>query len=1011
MHAPLLRTAAIIFLLAGLHPGSSNAQVASPERHPATAPRVLNLADYDALKLRGTLPDGRILIREYERGAPQPLRSAMNTGIPKGGGANQCNLWQDPSPCPISQGPNDDGSSQQIFLPFTFNLYGQFYNSLWINNNGNVTFDGPYGTFSANPFPNANFVMIAPFWGDVDTGDAQSPIGEVSYCLGPSRLVVTWENVGYYNSNGDKRNTFQLILTDGQDPILGVGYNVAFNYQDMQWTTGQASCAPGTPCSYGGGNYSCNNTGGLGLGFCGIPAVVGANLGDGVSYIQIGTFDHPGSDYDGPLGSNDGVSWLDYRSFVFSTEEPNANIPPLVSGNILCDTLTICVGQTVTLDVNFFSPELDQVTVPGASAPSLAGWSVSGINTGSAAQILVDITPTESDTGYHTAQFFGTDNGTPSLTTTVSVQILVLPSPIVADLDIVYCDDSPPAVLFALFGGALLPGGAWTGLGNSAFDGNFVPGTSTDGEYRYVEPYTGPACPAIGLVNVLTNVMDQTIITEPALCYASTDGTITVSTTGDGGPWTYAWTDANGNAVGSGAGSQSTFTGGAGSYTVLITEEPNGAGCTDTSTVDIVQPDSLQWTIVPQDTLICYTGTALLGATASGGTGAINYQWSHGASGPGPHGVSPADTTSYTVIATDANGCILGPVEATIDVRAPFSLDAMANDTTCFNVPIVFRATGYGGGDGAYLFDWGSGPQPLDSLVSLPPLSTNICVTLSDGCETPPLTRCAWLEVLHVPVTELSADTTFGCVPFSVRFALRDTTGGAGVLWDFGDGTQLEGDSVADHEYEVAGNFDVSLVITWPNGCVTDTTADDMIRTLTVPTALADWYPHPANINDPVVHFTDLSVPNVVSWWWDFGEFGTSEEQDPVVEYPNDAGGTYPMMLVVANEMGCSDTLRTWVDVHDEFMVWVPNTFTPNGEEPNEAFYISGNDLSPEGFEMIIFDRWGQEVYHSTDLYGRWDGTKGGQALEQGVYPYRLKIHALSTPKKRIIHGHVNLLH
>ena len=89
----------------------------------------------------------------------------------------------------------------------------------------------------------------------------------------------------------------------------------------------------------------------------------------------------------------------------------------------------------------------------------------------------------------------------------------------------------------------------------------------------------------------------------------------------------------------------------------------------------------------------------------------------------------------------------------------------------------------------------------------------------------------------------------------------------------------------------------------------------------------------------------------------------------------------------------------------------MPNTFTPNGEEPNEAFYISGNDLSPEGFEMIIFDRWGQEVYRSTDLYGRWDGTRGGQALEQGVYPYRLKIHALSTPKKRIIHGHVNLLH
>lgn len=903
----------------------------------------------------------------------------------------------------------DDGSYGPINLPFMFQLYGTFYNQVYININGNLSFGNYYGIFSSTGFPVNNYPMVAPFWADVDLRGAGG--NAVRFKVTPTALYVNWIDVGYYSMQVDKRNTFQVIITNGTDPIVPNGANVSFCYQDMQWTTGAASCIGGNTCVYGGITYACGGGAGVGPGFCGAPATVGANRGNGVNYMQFGRFNHPGIDYDGPFGGSDGVSWLDGKHFLFNTVQTSANVPPVLTSSTVCDSVVVCVGETTTLQVTYLSPEPAQTTTPDASSTTLSNWVVTSALPGNTGSITGQFTPTIADIGYHTIIFSGTDNGAPVMTSTLEVNVHVLPLSIIDTLDLFVCDDAAPIDLFALFNGSAQTGGTWTGPGGGVVSSTFTPGVSADGEYRYTESSSLTPCPAFGIVNVVTNFMDQTDGSAPALCNGSTDGSLTVSTTGNAGPWNYAWTDAGGNNVGGNSGNSSTFTGGAGTYTVIITEGANGANCSDTLVLEIVEPDPLQWSSVPLDTLICLTGTAQLSASAFGGTGTIDYAWSHGASGPGPHGVSPSDTTSYTVIATDANGCILGPVEATVDVRAPFSLDAMASDTTCFNVPIVFRATGYSGGDGAYQFDWGAGPQTLDSLVTLPPLSTNICVTLSDGCETPPITRCAWLEVLHVPVTELSADTTFGCVPFSVRFALRDTTEGAAVLWGFGDGLQLEGDSVANHEYEVAGNFDVSLVITWPNGCVTDTTADDMIRTLTVPTALADWYPHPANINDPVVHFTDLSVPNVVSWWWDFGEFGTSDEQDPVVEYPNDAGGTYPMMLVVANEMGCSDTLRTWVDVHDEFMVWVPNTFTPNGEEPNEAFYISGNDLSPEGFEMIIFDRWGQEVYRSTDLYGRWDGTRGGEALEQGVYPYRLKIHALSTPKKRIIHGHVNLLH
>ncbi|HRH38940.1 MAG TPA: gliding motility-associated C-terminal domain-containing protein, partial [Flavobacteriales bacterium] len=159
------------------------------------------------------------------------------------------------------------------------------------------------------------------------------------------------------------------------------------------------------------------------------------------------------------------------------------------------------------------------------------------------------------------------------------------------------------------------------------------------------------------------------------------------------------------------------------------------------------------------------------------------------------------------------------------------------------------------------------------------------------------------------------------------------------------------------------------------------------------------------------VHFHDLSVPNATSWWWDFGEdLGTSTAQDTTIVFPNEVGGSYPVTFVVANYLGCTDTLRSVVEVNDEFLVWIPNAFTPNAEGGNETFYVVGNDISPDEYQMRIFDRWGREVFSSTKLEEKWDGTSGGDVLPQGVYVYRLKLRSLSTTKKRTILGHVTLL-
>jgi hypothetical protein len=204
----------------------------------------------------------------------------------------------------------DDCSYGSFALPFTFCFYGEPHTSFFLNNNGNVTFNFGYGSFSSTGFPTPIIDMLAPFWADVVTWDATCglEIGDVYYKIEPTRVIVIWENVGYYSCGSDKRNTFELIFTNGTDPLIGVGNNVAFSFGDMQWTTGSASSGVG--------------------GFGGTPATVGVNKGDGVKYALVGRFDHAGSDYDGPGGANDGISYLDYKYYAFNACEEDVVVVP-----------------------------------------------------------------------------------------------------------------------------------------------------------------------------------------------------------------------------------------------------------------------------------------------------------------------------------------------------------------------------------------------------------------------------------------------------------------------------------------------------------------------------------------------------------------------------------------------------------------------------------------------------------------------------------------------------------
>ncbi|MDR2015633.1 MAG: PEP-CTERM sorting domain-containing protein [Azoarcus sp.] len=189
---------------------------------------------------------------------------------------------------------NDDGSTGLVNIGFTVNFFGNEYSRLYVNNNGNVTFDYALGIYTPFELTNTNRVIIAPFFADVDTRYAGSPVtygvGEYN---GQSAFGVNWVNVDYYASSSSHtaRNSFQLILVDRSDIDSG-DFDIVFNYDSIQWETGTAS--NGSPAGLGG--YSArvgwsNGTGGEGSFFeLAGSAVNGAFLNGGSNALAGKTY-------------------------------------------------------------------------------------------------------------------------------------------------------------------------------------------------------------------------------------------------------------------------------------------------------------------------------------------------------------------------------------------------------------------------------------------------------------------------------------------------------------------------------------------------------------------------------------------------------------------------------------------------------------------------------------------------------------------------------------------------
>ncbi len=155
---------------------------------------------------------------------------------------------------------NDDGSTGAVPIGFTLNFFDKKYTQLYVNNNGNVTFDGPLGQYVPFGLAGTNLPIIAAFFADVDT----RPLGsdEVSYGTdtveGRQAFGVDYFRVGYYSEMADRLNTFQIVLISRPDTGED-NFDIELNYSQITWDQGSLSHNVSAVAGYSNGSGNQNS--------------------------------------------------------------------------------------------------------------------------------------------------------------------------------------------------------------------------------------------------------------------------------------------------------------------------------------------------------------------------------------------------------------------------------------------------------------------------------------------------------------------------------------------------------------------------------------------------------------------------------------------------------------------------------------------------------------------------------------------------------------------------------
>ncbi len=511
-----------------------------------------------------------------------------------------------------------------------------------------------------------------------------------------------------------------------------------------------------------------------------------------------------------------------------------------------------------------------------------------------------------------------------------------------------------------------------------------------------VGPYTvnvmdSKGCVATGTAQITQPpALTGTLSSGNIKCYGVNIGSVSVASSGGTGVHVYSWSNGPTTATINNLA--------AGNYSVIITDANS---CTLSLSANITQPPALSLTINSSTTNICAGAIINLNSFVNGGTGPYSYTWT-----PGPnssaYNVSEivAGTYNYVLNVLDNNGC---PITSNVNLTFnPIPLITATSQTVCYGDKGVLTA------NGAETYKW----MPVNySGSSYTTTGTNnlyltvVGTNTTTGCNSLPIT--ATLIVNPIPVPAISASGNTGCVPLCKTFTASNTAGSLqSCSWDFGDGSFASNVINADRCYNLAGQYTVSATITDNNGCVATVTYS--LEAFPFPVADFNYAPLKPIVNNSEVTFTDAShEAKIIKWDWYFMNLPKphSNQQNPIYIY--DEAGTYAIALVVTSDHGCTDTIVKTIIVGEDYGIYVPNIFSPNGDGLNDVFQPKGFGITK--YELRIFNRWGEELMMTNDFGHGWDGMYKGKLSQEDTYVWKINLTNVFG-KSNELSGHVTLI-
>ncbi|MFN5621088.1 MAG: gliding motility-associated C-terminal domain-containing protein [Flavobacteriales bacterium] len=469
-----------------------------------------------------------------------------------------------------------------------------------------------------------------------------------------------------------------------------------------------------------------------------------------------------------------------------------------------------------------------------------------------------------------------------------------------------------------------------------------------------------------------------------------------------------------------------------GTYDVTINVQlSNGQVCTKDTTFSI-EADSPEifLDVDPPAQLGCFNQEITFTAQPSGGVGNFTNNW-FGCPEITPCPLSTGSSidivlTQDTVVylySTDAIGCSSDTINAIGSLSSPPALlvqNGLDTLETCqYNCE---ELTAYAtGGTGDLSVEWyelgNSTPFVVADTVErcfvINQIEAFEVRMLDGGCATSLLVDTLWVNVHDTPEPVMDADEPGNCYPDTIRFsyALLDPTynDATNCVWNLGNGSFVEYCGDTNVVYTAAGEFFPTFTMTSEFGCEATDTLNNPIIIRGYPEVDFTWSPQPIDVLNREVRFQNLTA-GADSIYWDFYSAGESTNPNPFWTFPDIETTTpYVVCLTAGNEYGCLDTLCQDIFVENVLQVFIPNTFSPDGDGLNDVFLPVVNGELDGSYRFWVYNRWGDTVFYTEEVGKAWTGGYDGNTyyIPDGYYLWKVQVESLETGKLETYSGNV----